>query len=97
MKQAINICGIPHEILEVEDNFSSDSVHFGEIEYKECIIKLNKDMPQAMKHETLCHEVLHGILVHIGREDLPQDESFVQALGNAIAQSFTADVTLKGE
>ena len=31
---------------------------------------------------------MHGILVHIGRADLSEDETFVQSLGNAIFQSF---------
>ena len=38
--------------------------------------------------EALCHEILHGILVHIGKDELSQDESFVQCLSNALYQSF---------
>lgn len=64
----VNICGIPHDVVEVEDTFNVDC-HMGMIEYKDCLIKINKNMADAMKKETLCHEMIHGILVHIGRQD----------------------------
>ena len=31
---------------------------------------------------------MHGILVHIGRGDLSNDEVLVTSLGNAVAQTF---------
>lgn len=83
----VNICGLKHEVIECEDSFNCDC-HFGQIEYKDLVIKINKDMQQEAKEETLCHEMLHGILVHIGHQDLSSDEQFVQALGNAIYQGF---------
>ena len=39
----INICGIPHKVIECEDNFNVDT-HFGQIDYKACEIRINKDM-----------------------------------------------------
>lgn len=84
----VNICGIPHEVVEVEDNFTADAVHCGEICYKDLTIKVNKNMPQIAKDETICHEMVHGILVHLGFEDMSNDEHLVQALGNAIFQGF---------
>lgn len=83
----VNICGIPHEVVEVEDKFNMDC-HLGQIEYKDLLIKINKDMPTEAKKETLCHEMIHGILVHLGYTNLSDDEQFVQALGNAIYQGF---------
>lgn len=90
-KKIINICGVPHTITEHEDVFNVDT-HFGMIDYAKCEIRINKNMPDASKQETLCHEVLHGILVHIGRNDLSTDEAFVQSLSNAIYQTFTPKV-----
>lgn len=84
----VNICGVTHEVVEVEDDFNADATHFGIIEYSKCKIKINKDMPEQSKKETLCHEMVHGILVHVGYDDYSQDEQFVQALGNAIYQGF---------
>lgn len=89
----VNICGISHEIVECEDFFSTDATHFGEIDYKACKIKINKDMADEAKEETIIHEMVHGILVHLGYSEQSQDEQFVQALGNAIYQGF--DIRIK--
>jgi hypothetical protein len=83
----INICGIEHEIVEYEDNFNVET-HMGQSDFGTCKIKINKNMPCQLKAATLCHEILHGMLVHIGREDLSNDEQLVTALGNAINGSF---------
>lgn len=84
----VNICGIQHEIVECEDSFSADATHFGEIDYKACKIRINKDMAYEAKEETIIHEMIHGILVHLGYSEQSQDEQFVQALANAIYQGF---------
>lgn len=84
----VNICGIPHDVVEVEDSFTSDFTHLGEIVYKDLQIKINKNMPQIAKDETICHEMIHGILVHLGFGDMAEDERLVQALGNAVFQGF---------
>lgn len=84
----VNICGIQHKVIECEDSFSADAVHFGEVDFKQAEIRINKNMAETVKSETLCHEIMHAILVHIGRADLSEDETFVQALGNAINQTF---------
>lgn len=83
----VNICGIPHKVIECEDNFNVDT-HFGQIDYKACEIRINKDMATEAKEETICHEMVHGILVHLGYTEQSQDEIFVQSLGNAIYQGF---------
>lgn len=48
-----------------------------------------KKMPQSHLHHTLCHEITHAVLDHIGREDLSQDEAFVDLLSNALFQVLT--------
>lgn len=83
----VNICGIPHRVVEREDNFNADC-HFGQIDYKACEIRINKNMTDVNKKETLCHEMVHGILVHLGYNEHSQNEQFVQALANAICQGF---------
>lgn len=84
----VNICGVPHKIIECEDKFNAD-VHFGQIDYKTCEIRINKDLTEENKKETICHEMVHGIFVHLGYTDYAQDEQLVQALGNAIYQGFS--------
>lgn len=84
----VNICGIPHDVVECEDKFDMD-YHFGQIQYPKGEIRINKDLSDEIKNEAMCHEMVHGILVHLGYNDLSQDEQFVQAMGNAISQGFT--------
>lgn len=83
----VNICGIPHEIKICEDNFDVDC-HFAMIDYKKAEIRVNKDMCDPITTEAICHEMVHGILVHLGYDELSGDERFVQAMGNAIYQGF---------
>lgn len=85
--ETVNICGIQHKIKMCDDNFNTD-LHFGQINYAKCEIKINKDLPEAMKMQTLCHEMLHGMLILLGYNETGQDEQFVQALSMAINQSF---------
>lgn len=83
----VNICGLTHNVIECKDNFDVDT-HFGQIDYKKCEILINADMSEEAKTETVIHEMLHGILVHLGYAEQSQDEQFVQALSNAIYQGF---------
>ena len=83
----VNICGIPYTVIECKDNFDVDA-HFGQIDYKKALIRINEGLIPEIKSESLCHEIVHGILVHLGYSEQTQDEQFVQALGNAINQSF---------
>ncbi len=83
----VNICGVPHTVIEHEDKFDCDC-HFGQIDYKTCEIRINKDMTEASKKETICHDMVNGILIHLGYNESSHDEQFVQALGNAIYQGF---------
>lgn len=87
----VNICGMPYKVIECEDNFNTDT-HFGQIDYKVCEIRINKDMTEENKKETICHEMIHGIFVHLGYNGYAQDEQLVQALGNAIYQGFNIKV-----
>lgn len=85
--ETITICGIPHRVMLVEDNFTMDS-HFGEINYTRAEIRINRDMPEELQVQTLVHEWLHGALVLLGRNEETQDEQLVQGLAAAINMSF---------
>ena len=86
----IIICGIPYTITEHTDAFNIDT-HFGQVDFKKAEIRLNKDLSDAVKQEALVHEIVHAVLVHIGRSDLSEDETFVQSFANAINQTFTVN------
>lgn len=84
----VNVCGHIYDIVECEDVFDVDSTHFGKIDYKQGIIYVNKDLTSPLKKEVIIHEMVHGILFHIGQDEKSQDEEFVQAMANAIYQGF---------
>lgn len=86
MIKKVNICGIQYDVEYKADNFNFDS-HFGMIDYTQAKILINESMPDEVVKQTLCHEIIHGILVAIGRNDL-NDETFVQSLASAINISF---------
>jgi Zn-dependent peptidase ImmA (M78 family) len=85
----VNICGLLHEIIYEEDKFQIDDIKFGFIDYQNAKIYINSNVAEEVLVETLCHEIIHGILFHIGRQEMSDDEILVQALANAINQSFS--------
>lgn len=87
MSKTVNICGIPHQIIE-KDYLEGNGFLLGEIEYRSCTISMRKDQTPEMYRQTLIHEMVHGMLVMIGRNDLSEDETFVQTLALAISQTF---------
>ena len=85
----VNICGVPYKVkykrvIEEEQAGIAE----GLIVYRKQKIYLRKNMPKEITEETLTHEILHGILTHMGKSELTNDEEFVQGLANAIYQSF---------
>ena len=83
----VNICGVPHEIIECESTFDTD-LHMGQITYGEAKIKINKNLAKPIRVVTLIHEWIHGALVMLGYNDYANDEQFVQAMAAAINGSF---------
>ena len=84
----VNICGVPYKVYHKEDAFGADTVHFGEIRYKESEIYISKGMSEELVKQTLFHEMLHGIFFGIGRNDLCNDEVLVQSLAQAMTGTF---------
>ena len=82
----VNICGVPHQIIEVNDNF--DGGNCGMIDHIKNEIYINNKLSEEGRKETICHEIVHGILVHLGYNELSTNETLVQSLGNAIYQTF---------
>ena len=72
----VNICGMPHDIVQKEDAFDKD-IHFGMIDYKNAKIFINKDLNPILKKNVIIHEMVHGMLTHLGYCELSNDEIFV--------------------
>ena len=86
--KTVNICGIPHKIRYKHTIAEDDEgVVNGLIELSKCKITLKKGMTKKFEKETLIHEMIHGVLHHIGRYELAEDEEFVQGLANGLANS----------
>lgn len=86
--KTVKICGIPYKIIEKECIESSNGRCLGLITYDEGTIEIRKGQQPDYYRQTLIHEVVHGMLVMIGRNDLSEDETFVQSLALAISQTF---------
>lgn len=84
----VNICGVPHKVYYKEDCFTSDGLHLGEIHYKNSEIYICKGMVPELEKQTLIHEMLHGLLLHVGYTKLCEDEQFVQVLAQAMTGCF---------
>lgn len=84
----VDICGISHEIervLVIDE--SLEGVTQGKIVYSEAKILVKEGLPVNIMREVIIHEMLHGILNHIGQQELSCDENFIQALANGIYNS----------
>ena len=86
--KTVKICGIPYQIIEKECIESSNGRCLGLITYDEGTIEIRKGQQPDYYRQTLIHEVVHGMLVMIGRNDLSEDETFVQSMALAISQTF---------
>ena len=85
----VTICGIPHKVIEVDhiEGVRGYTTQ-GEIDYPSATIRILKSLPEELKKAVLFHEVLHGMLVQLGYNELSEDERFVCALSNAMYSMF---------
>lgn len=97
MKKIVKICGIPYEIIDKDFIESCSGRCVGLITYDEAKIEMRKGQHPDYYKQSLVHEVVHGMLVMIGRNDLTDDETFVQSLALAISQTFELKIENVGE
>ena len=84
----VNICGVPHKIVYKEViNEDCAGTTQGEIEYSKAKIRIKKGLPKEIEKEVIIHEMVHGMLVHMGQDELSGNEEFVQMMANAIYNS----------
>lgn len=94
----VKICGVPYEIIDKDYIESGDGRCLGMIYYDECKIEIRKGQHPDYYMQSLVHEVVHGMLVMIGRNDLSADETFVQTMALAITQTFDLkEADMRGE
>lgn len=88
MKKVVKICGIPYEIIDKEVIECNSGRCVGLITYDEGRIEMRKGQHPDYYRQSLIHEIVHGMFVMIGRNDLSDDETLVQSLALAISQTF---------
>lgn len=84
----VNICGIPHKIVykDVIDE-GTEGITQGQIIHSKAKILIKKDLPKEIEKEVIIHEMVHGMLCHMGQDELCDNEEFVQMMANAIYNS----------
>lgn len=79
----IKILATEYEVEEVEQIDKYERL-IGQIEYSEQKIKIDKNISEDMKKETLIHEIIHGILEKLGLNELNEDEQKVQSIATTL-------------
>lgn len=87
MPKEVNILGVIYKVEEVEcvDKYV---LCFGNIDYMNSVIRIDKTLSQDKKNQTLMHEILHGIFEGLGYQDLSNDEEKVQSIATALHSVF---------
>ncbi len=83
--KTINILGHNYKIEEVEQVDKNQRL-FGEINYVDQTIKIEKGLTPDKKFEVLIHEIIHGIFEALGFEEENKNEHLIQVLANALYQ-----------
>jgi hypothetical protein len=81
----IQIGPIVYTVVEVEELASEHGLLHGDINHGKCRIRLSADDDRQRQHQTLWHEILHGILHGAGIRD-DHDEQQIEALAHGIIQ-----------
>jgi len=61
---------------------------WGASHYRKTIIKIKKGIPVQHQAVTLMHEIVHAVLTDIGKNDLSDDEPFVERLSESLTDTL---------
>lgn len=81
--KTVKILATEYRVEEVEQIDKYQRL-LGQIEYTEQVIKIDKNISEDMKKETLIHEIIHGILEKLGYEELNEDEQKVHSIASTM-------------
>lgn len=81
----VRIGAIDYVIKEGKpEDVDPTNVQLGEIQWEQATIWLREDMPDAVKRQTLMHEIVHGMLNEIGHDVERDDEGLVNGLASQL-------------
>lgn len=81
----VTIGPIMYTVTEVDRLTDEGKDMLGMIEYNQARIRIERDMPDAVKLVTLVHECVHGVLHHAG---VKHSEGVVQAISYGLVDLF---------
>lgn len=87
LPERVKIAGVVYEVNIAENRSEKDGKLLGEIVYHEGTIYLNEDQRPDIMAATFLHEVVHGVLYHMGSK-LNDDEKFVEGFTSGLYQVF---------
>lgn len=78
------IAGVTYNVEEV--NGLTDAEHFGYINFADSVIRIDANLSEDRKRQTLAHELAHALLYEAGFED--HDEELASRLGRVLHMFF---------
>lgn len=89
MIKEINILGVVYQVSEV-DVVNREELRRGEINYMTNEIRIDRNLVQSAKEQTLMHEILHAVFDLLGLDELNADENKVQGIATALHHVLTS-------
>ena len=83
MHKTISILGIDYNIEYVEV-VNKEEPRFGQVDFFESKIRIDKSLSEDMKKQTLLHEILHCICQGLGLYDIGENENAIQSMATAL-------------
>jgi Zn-dependent peptidase ImmA (M78 family) len=88
LPEKVKISGIDYEIEIAEhQSVENGDILLGQISYSEAKIYINEEQNEQLRRATLLHEIVHGVLYHMGSE-LNDNEKFVEGFSSGLHQVF---------
>lgn len=81
--EKLKIMATEYKVEEVEQIDKYQRL-LGQINYEDESIKIDKNISEKAKEETLIHEMLHGILEKLGYTEINDDEQKVQSIASTL-------------
>lgn len=91
----VQIGPISYQVTKVKELAGDVGALHGDINFSKCRIRLEANDDPQRQHQTLWHEVLHGILHGAGLRD-DHDEQQIEALTHGIIQALRDNPNLRG-
>lgn len=96
MLTRINVSGIDYEIVYQQSPVDNGQLVWGYTDYEHAKIVISSDLSGQKQRQTLIHELVHVAIHEAGRDDLANDETLVNPLGNVLFSMITLNKDVLG-